>query len=125
LSADNNSTSLRKKIAAKFTPRIQPTSQRNNKEKTIQPQLASKGFLCPSQSNLQRRSTPSLSSSRVVKQIIPHCLRLNFMLKPPSRTLACQMLSRSRKLFLLWEQSKLIKSITLSKDPPSLNLASK
>jgi len=33
LSADNNSTSLRKKIAAKFTPRIQPTPQRNNKEK--------------------------------------------------------------------------------------------
>ena len=33
LSADNNSTLLRKKIAAKFTPRIQPTPQKNNKEK--------------------------------------------------------------------------------------------
>jgi len=33
LSADNNSTLLRKKIAAKFTPRIQLTPQKNNKEK--------------------------------------------------------------------------------------------
>jgi len=33
LSADNNSTSLRKKIMAKFTLKIQLTSQRNNKEK--------------------------------------------------------------------------------------------
>ena len=40
LSADNNSTSLRKKIATKFTPRIQLTPQRNNKEKNS-PTLAS------------------------------------------------------------------------------------
>jgi len=33
LSADINSTSLRKKITAKFTPRIQLTPQKNNKEK--------------------------------------------------------------------------------------------
>ena len=33
LSADNNSILLRKKISAKFTPRIQPTSQKINKEK--------------------------------------------------------------------------------------------
>ena len=33
LFADNNSTSLRKKIMAKFTLKIQLTSQRNNKEK--------------------------------------------------------------------------------------------
>ena len=40
LFTDNNSTSLRKKIVAKYTPKIQLASQRNNKEKNS-PTLAS------------------------------------------------------------------------------------
>ena len=46
LSADNNSILLRKKISAKFTPRIQPTSQKINKEKNG-PSLASIKRLLP------------------------------------------------------------------------------
>jgi len=40
LSVDNNFISLRKKITAKFIPRIQPSPQKNNKEKNS-PTLAS------------------------------------------------------------------------------------
>jgi len=112
LFTDNNSISLRKKSWPSLLLEFSQYYKEILRKITNQLWLASKGFHCPSQPNLRRRSTLSPSSSKTIKWIIPHCLRLSLTLKPPNRTLAHWMLSRLRKHSHLLERRKSTKLTT-------------
>jgi len=97
LVTDENSISLRRKIVAKFTPRIQPVPQRSTKENN-KPTLASiERIPLPIPAKSLKEVNVISKFFKAIKQIILRHLRLNPILKPQNRTLAHQMLSRLRK----------------------------